>query len=213
MQDANWTCQTCTYFNKPLLGTNCIYKTSTLFQKLLQGANCTWKTRTSLHNPLRDPKHGCRTSTWLQMHIPNLFTGFTRLSRVLTVLAEPLTAWTSLLGWYTSWRLVAPNKPLPGFTKLFGVQILLAEPLPAFMTFVRAKCTCATSTRLHNLLGDGTCTFRPYTSLRAANCSYQTFTGVQKPLDVANCACRTSTSLYDPLQGANCTWRTTSSLH
>ena len=120
----------------------------------------------------------------------------------LTSIYEPLkdTNWTSnkpLIGTDLHGTLSALAKPLPDFTSLWGMLIMSVEPLQAF------------------------------TSWRAAKCSYQTFTGLHKPLYGSNCTCRTpyeslreanstyqiSNWFYNLFQGANCTQRTTSSLH
>ena len=70
-----------------------------------------------------------------------------------------------------------------------------------------AKCTCETSTRLYEPLGDPNHEFRTsqaFTSQRAAKCSYQTFTSLHKPLHGSNCTCRI---LYEPLREANSTYQ------
>ena len=105
-----------------------------------------------------------------------------------------LTAPTKLLTCFTTfcWVLTAFVQPVAGF---MGLRVMLVpKPLPDFMSLCGMRIVFVER-------------LQTFTCLRAANSSYETFTGLHKLLHGANCTCRTSTSQYEPLREANCTYQ------
>ena len=123
---------------------------------------------------------------------------FRHLYRELPALAESQPPFMSLF-----WMLTAPTKFQLVSQAFAGCYCVCTTNKSLHRSLWDAKCVSKISTRLHEPLRALTAfveSLPSVTSPRAANCSYQTFTSIHKPLHGANfCLCEKVTPLKVPL--------------